>query len=777
MIARLVRLRWVLVALVVLVIGALSPGVQHALVPDNALTVWFLETDPQLVSYNEFQQTFGNDEVILLLIEEPDSVFTASSLKQIDRLSEKIEAVEGVRFVHSVLTVQDVWDSEEGLVFRSLIPTPIPDDPAVMEAAQRRALANPMFRDRLVSADGKEAMLWIEMDVMGDIDAKRDTIVAEVQSLADHELGETPHPSGGLGVIYSGLNVITQHDFGLFIGIGYLLMFAMMWWVFRSWRIVAAAIGVISIGTLVAIGIYGLFGHQLNMVTVVLPTLIIVLGVADAVHMPAAFVEVCRDRPELTSVDQLALTLRRVFVPTLLTTLTTMGGFLALSSSPMAVIRHLGIFAAIGVGVALLATFLLMTVAFAGISDTYESPEHALIGRFLGWTERRLASSKLAIVVVSLVLVGVAALFASAVEDDTYTIGYMPDDHKVVRDHKAIEAAWGYYSILDFMVRPAEGHRVDDPEVIAGLARFVETARRDELIRDGFSLADVYGRMAAVFGGDALGERDSKPLTPEQIEQLSLVLASQRLEWDKGKPAYRDNFLAPLMTRDGKLGRLTLTGQMISAKHLDALLHRLDADGKEAMGGVATLEPAGYPPLYVKIIDYVMSSQIRGFFIALGVIFVMMVIGLRSVRLALISLPPNLFPVLVMMGVMGIMEIHLDVATATVGAIVIGVAIDDTVHFLHHWRVAEAQALSWSDSVAYVFRHAGKAAVMTTLLLVGGFPVLMLADVKTVYYFGLLTTVAALAALYADLFILPLLLRAWPARPTQSSTGVDVEGS
>jgi hypothetical protein len=322
------------------------------------------------------------------------------------------------------------------------------------------------------------------------------------------------------------------------------------------------------------------------------------------------------------------------------------------------------------------------------------------------------------------------------------------------------------------MVRPAEGHRVDDPEVIAGLERFVQAARGHEFIRDGFSLADVYRRMAAVFGGDALGERATdKPLSPEQIEQLSLVLASQNLEWDKTKSGYRDNFLAPLMTRDGKLGRLTLTGQMISAKNLDRLLHELDAESKKAMGGLATLQPAGYPPLYVKIIDYVMSSQIRGFFIALGVIFIMMVVGLRSVRLALISLPPNLFPVLVMMGVMGVFDIHLDVATATVGAIVIGVAIDDTVHFLHHWKAAEEQGLSWSDSVAHTFGKAGKAAVMTTLLLVGGFPVLMLAGVKTVFYFGLLTTVAAIAALYADLFILPLLLRLWPARGARGRAG------
>ena len=182
------------------------------------------------------------------------------------------------------------------------------------------------------------------------------------------------------------------------------------------------------------------------------------------------------------------------------------------------------------------------------------------------------------------------------------------------------------------------------------------------------------------------------------------------------------------------------------------------------MGDLGRIEPAGYPPLYTKIVDYAVSSQVRGFFIALAIIFTLMLVWLRSLRLALISLVPNAFPVLVMMGVMGALGIDLDIATATVAAIVIGVSIDDTVHFLLHWREAERAGKSWDESVDYCFRHAGLPAVITTLLLVVGYPVLMLADVGSVVSFGLLTTVAAAAALFADLVVLPLLLRLVPGR-------------
>ncbi|HIB01930.1 MAG TPA: hypothetical protein EYO31_08755 [Phycisphaerales bacterium] len=102
---------------------------------------------------------------------------------------------------------------------------------------------------------------------------------------------------------------------------------------------------------------------------------------------------------------------------------------------------------------------------------------------------------------------------------------------------------------------------------------------------------------------------------------------------------------------------------------------------------------------------------------------------------------------------------NLDVGTATVAAIVLGVAIDDTIHFLHYWREAELSGKTWEDCVSYTFDHAGVPAVITTLLLLVGYPVLMLADASSVFYFGLLTSISAVAALYADLVLLPLLLR------------------
>lgn len=742
----LVRFRWLALVALLLATAAMLPGAERSAVPDNALTVWFLESDPALLQYDLFQERFGNDEVALLLTAPPGGALSETGLEHLRAVTAQLEAIDGVARVHSILTMRDAWRTEDGVRFDS-----------ALAGGLARMADNPLFEGRLISKDGTLAMLHIEMAAMADFDARRDAIVGELQAVRA-ELGNTAHV-GGIGIIYSGLNLITQHDFGLFVGLGYLLIFIAMGWLFRSWRLVLAAMGVVSIGTLVALGIYGYAGHQLNMVTVVLPTLIIVLGLADAVHFPAAFVEEMEARPDAPRADVVASALRRVFIPCLITSLTTMAGFAALLGSPMAVIRHLGGFAALGVGAAFVASLVLMTPALMSLPAGWRLPRNRAIHGQIDAIGEALRTRRPLLIGLTAVLLGLSIVGATLVVTDTYTIGYLPDDHVVVTDHEAIERTWGPYSVLDFLVEPADGRRVDSAEILAATKRFEDAAVALPAVHDGFGLHTIYRRMADVLG--LSGE-----LTPEAVAQLGLLLEIQGFTWDRTQDDFPDNFLAPLRTEDASLGRVTLVGSMMSAKQLEEQLILVEAIADEAIGELGTITAAGYPPLYSKIVDYAMSSQIRGFFGALIIIFVLMLAWLRSLRLALLSLVPNVFPVVVMMGVMGAMGIHLDIATATVAAIVIGVSIDDTVHFLLHWREAERDGLDWEAAVAHTHRHAGIPAVVTTLLLVIGYPVLMLADVKTVFAFGLLTSVAAVAALYADLILLPLLLRWFPRRPT-----------
>jgi len=309
-------------------------------------------------------------------------------------------------------------------------------------------------------------------------------------------------------------------------------------------------------------------------------------------------------------------------------------------------------------------------------------------------------------------------------------------------------------------VRPANNRSIEDPAILAAMNSFVERAKEDTRIRDGVSLDTLYRQFTQ-------GNASTMPLTQEQLNSLRWDELEPPLDWDRTKPEFRDNSLAAFRTEDGRLGRIRFTGGMLSANQLSDLLAQMQGLADEIMGNLGTIEASGYLPLYTQIIDYVMTSQVRSFALALGIIFLILLVGLRSVRLAIIGILANLFPVSVMFALMGFANIDLDIATASIAAIVIGVSVDDTVHFLWSWREAERRGMGWEEALTYTYDRAGRPAVITSILLVAGYAVLMAGAGATAFYFGLLTTVAAVAALMGDLVLLPLLLKPFtrPLRP------------
>lgn len=747
----LIRFRWLaLIALLVGTAGVLR-GLETAMVPDNAMSVWFLDTDPALAQYREFQQRFGNDEVALLHIQFPDGVYRPGTLDTLRSLGSQIEALPGVERVYSIANASTLAITPGGAAISSVLPEDLAN-PQTLASAAESLLRNPLIVGHFVNEDADQAMLWVEMEVSDDFDTRRDSIIAAVRETADLVLTDRVQHLAGVGVLYTGLNEVTEKDFGTFLGLGFLLLFAMMGWVFRSVLFTVTSMLVVTLAMLVMFGIFGLMGKQINMVTSVLPIVVMVLGIADVVHFPAAFVRLRRANPDKPVRDIALDSLREVFWPCLLTTVTTIAGFLALVSAPMAVVRDLGLFAAIGVATALLASLVLMATAFMLVRDKVTLPFHRHIDAFTGGCRRLVRQPGRLTWAFILGTAVVIAAGVNRIEVDTFTLGYLPDTHQVVTDHEAIEEAWGSYNVLEFIVRPANNLSIEDPAILVAMNKFVKWAKQDSRIRAGLSLDTFYRQLIPDSDNDM-------PLTSEQLNSVGWDELEPPLEWDRSKSAFRDNALAAFRTEDGNLGRIKLIGGMLSASQLSDLLEHMKTLADDAMGDLGSIEASGYLPLYTRIIDHVMTSQIRSFALALGIIFLVLLVGLRSIRLAAIGILANLFPVMVMFAVMGFADIDLDIATAGIAAIVIGVAVDDTVHFLWAWREAEGRGMDWEEALDYSYDRAGRPAVITSILLVAGYAVLMAGAGATVFYFGLLTTVAAVAALLGDLVLLPLLLK------------------
>jgi uncharacterized protein len=710
-IAAIVRRPWRALAVAAVPVAALA--VPAGSVPtDNSLAVWFVQDDPALERYRSFLREFGNDEVVVLAYRSTAGI-TVEEMGLQRAAGAALLEVDGVARVLSAASLMGL--------------TP---GPAEAAAGVRRL--------GLATDDGVLALYaWLEP--REDLDARRGSILDAMETAVATTLGEAGRSVrwAGVGVLYEGLNRQTERDAARFLGLAILVMAALLRLVLGRWRAVLLALTAPLLATVAVVGLVSATGHSMNLVMAALPALVLVIGVAGAVHIYLEWFRARRESPPATVTDRRALVatvVGRMAVPTLFAALTTGLGFLALVSSRMAVIRELGVFAAVGV---LMVWALTVLISAAGLSLLdLPAPERAFGARIrdrLAVLGPALLRRRVPVWVGFGLATAVLLVGASRVVVDTHTIGLLPAGSRVVQDSDWIEANLGLYTPLEFVVRPPGGD-VLAPASLAGIRRWQAVAES----RTGV------GRTLAITDLIALSGRPP----PTTAEAAAATIAAYQ--------AASGDDLADYISADRRAARATAFVPMGTARDFAAGVRALEADGDRAMGAAGSFTAAGYLPLYVRIIDYTVSSALVGLGLAFLAVFLVLALLLRSVRTVLVAVPPNLFAVAAVFGVMGWAGIPLDIATATVGAIVLGIAVDDTVHFLHRYQAARAAGAP--EPVVDALTGAGPALLSTSVVLAVGLAVLTAAGSLSIVYFGLLTALAVTAALLADLLLLPTLL-------------------
>jgi len=702
------------------VFGALRVGV------DNAVEIWFPSDDPSLTAYHGFLDTFGNDEVVVIGVHgEGEALLNDAGLARIKRVGEAALSVPGVAGIRSV-AVQPVVRGTEGTLHVA----------AASDASEILALqgSDPIV-DSLISDDGQTALVLAEMATMADIDTRRDGILADLQHAVKAVDGGATF--AGIGVVYAALNQASTQGAALVIAGSYLLILVLLWVLLGRWKPMVLTLVVVSLGAVWLMGVYGATGNDINMVTMVMPTLVLVIGVSDCVHM---LTHVAAQPVDQDPLDRVKAGVGAVFWPCLFNTVTTAMGFLALATASMPVIRTLGIFCALGLFAAFFASLVLCCLV--AVKPDF-LPTIRTKGRlqFLVDKLADLAVQKpVPVLLVSLFIALFSAFGVTQIVVDTYSIDFLYPDHTARVDSDRLEEDFGPYTPLEFVVSHPDG--VKEPEILKSVAAWQDAMAVDYQVGWTRSLADVVQRLDQV-----LGQRmeASIPSNSASIEQLLFL-------YEADSDSDLDRFL------DGTESqmRVTVGVRMTSAKDFGQTIERLSSLADLPPG--TTLKAAGYIPLYVRIMDHIVQSQLSSFAWAFVVIFSLIGLLFKSLRMAIIAVPANLLPVLVTLGVMGFCGIRLDVATVTIAAIVLGLVVDDTTQFLYRYRMEQETGVDVPTAVQAAVRSVGRPMMITTIVLAGGFSVLALAAIKSVAYFGVLLAVALLSALLADLLVIPAML-------------------
>jgi hypothetical protein len=687
---------------------------------DNAIDIWFLKDDPALLEYQQFQQRFGHDEVVIIALKDSAGMLTAAGIDRSRMLSAAIEHIDGIARVDSLLTLKSPGDG-------TLLPAA---GLTQQESAAfaRRLLADPELRNRWISADGKLLVLVAGMDARLDIDAERERILAELRTILDADGGA--YHLAGLGVIYSALNRAATQDSALVTASAYGLILLLLALIYQRARPLLVIIAIAALGGMAAMGAYAASGRDLNMVTVIIPTLILVTSVSTSVHLILSIVSTPVSLPVR---ERIIRGVGHMFWPCLINTLTTMAGFLSLMSSPMPVIYDLGLFAALG----LMFTFvlsLLVTVAFSVSANmrSFSALNHR-VGKIATLMATTAIHRPRAVGGIAALIALVAAFGMLELKVDTYSIEFLFADHPVRQDSAAIERELGPYMALDFTVERADGALRED--ILDAVANWQLRTEDAGLAGWSNSAASHYRQLK----NSGLLTADVSP------DSLARLFAAERSD----------------LVHDGRILRVQFGVPMQSAREIE---NTIDAIG--ALAGLPdgySARPAGYLPLYVQMMTHIVETQLQSFALAFGLIMLVLALLFRSAQQLLLIAISNLLPVLILLGAMGWLGIRLDAATVTIAAVVLGLVVDDTVQFLYRYREERKRADTRSALLATA-ESIGHAMTITTLVIMLGFSVLGLAAIKSVVFFGLLIALAMLAALLTDLMLLPALLVLWRSR-------------
>jgi hypothetical protein len=781
-----VRFRWLVIALSLLVVGGFASQMRH-LYFDASNEAFFKGDDPILVNYNSFRDQFGRDDLILLGVDTQE-VFNAEFLRKLQMMQDDLEReVPHIREVNSLLTVRSTRGAEEELIVGDLIEE-IPEDSQKLTALKEYVLSSPTYPNWVISPDGQLTTITLELnpyvlpeigeeDLLGGFDEEAVTDGPAMQAVTSIEENEAILAAKAVMERYEGENFRTfisggpvygssiqdsmQSNLPKFSGISIGLMFLLLLVLFRRISGVLLPILLVVLSMVVTLGLMGTFGRPFTVINQILPSFILAIGVADAVHVLTIYY---RYRMAGNAKgDSVAYALSHSGLAIVMTSFTTAGGLWSFANAASAPIADLGIYGGLGVLAAMALTLTLLPAILAVLPGNsqplfwrkdLEQAAHtpSLADRVLG------SCGKLAVnhpkqvmmgcgVVVMIAVVGIAQLRPS-----NWPLRWFPENAEFRQHTQIIDSRMGGSSNIEVLLNTGKSGGLYEPDFMNRLDE-LNTVATEELR---FPKGEVVGKAQSVL--DVLKE-SNRALNENRAEFYAVPQARDLIAQEMFLFSNSGSDDLEKLTDVGfSMARLSLYIPNLDAVDSIVFTEQLEQKIQSIFGNTIEYSITGIAQLWAGTMTNVLNSMRNSYIIALVLITGLMIVFLGGWKVGLLSMIPNLTPILITLGLMGYFDLPLDPFTILIGSIGIGLVVDDTVHFLSVFQRYFDRYGDAALAIQETLMTTGKALLFTTLILVGGFASYMAADFVNIFAFGMLLVVCISSALILDVLAAPALM-------------------
>lgn len=746
------KIRWipehpalVLAVVAILTLGALSTlvdwrtGTSRLRIDPSADRLLPEESEAR-VFYDHVRDVFGTDETLLIALRS-EEVFSFASLARVERLTQQLEQLEGVHHVLSVTNAVDVRGVDDDLEIAPFAD-PIPSDPAELAELRERVLGNPIYAGTLVSRDARTTALVVFFTDMSHQEYLASGLDDRIVALAEQERGDAQlYVTGGPHIRAETARVLLAEAIEIpLLVLGALAVVLAL--AYRTARGVLLPIATLVVAVLWSMAAVVGLGYELNAVTALVPPLLTTLGLSYAVHVVTETDQETRALGE-GGPRAVGEALSRVALPVALTGATTAIGFASLALSPLAAVRDFGILSVIGVGCTVAASLTFTPAVLALLSGprggTVETRD--AFARFVERVARFDVNRRGTIFVVSGAVFVLSLIGMRSIEVGSEQVTKFASDASVRVDFEAVNQQLGGANLLFVVLETDVPQGFMDPVNLEAMRALQGWLEAQPEIGQTTSLADYVALLNRGFHGNdpaflSIPERKST------VSQLLLFGASDEL----------DAFV------DGRYqtASLRVRARVVDSDEVAALTARIEGRLAELPGQLRA-SVTGTSVVFNRALAEIIRGQAMSVGAALLLIYGVLALMFVSFRIGLVALIPNVLPVAIYFGALGLSGVRLNPGTSLVAPMVLGIAVDDTIHYFARF-IRDAKRLGDEKrATAAALKAVGRPVTYTTIALCVGFLMLNASELRTQAELGNLAAFALAAAWATDFFLTPAL--------------------
>ena len=754
----LIRYRWfVILATILLAVAAGSGG--RFIKPNNDYRVFFSEDNPQLQAFEQVQRTYTKIDNILFAIAPRDgNVFTQETLQAVEEATERAWQLPFSLRVDSVSNFQHTKAEQDDLIVQDLVSGAKHLSNAEVGDAQHIALSEPYLNGQLLNNDASVTGINVTFQMPQKSAEEAPLAVAAARKLAadlEAKYNVKVH-LGGMVMLSNAFFEASMSDMATLVPAMYLIILVITFALVRSISATASTFFVILFSIMTGMGLAGYLGIQLTPPSSAAMTIIMTLAVADSIHVLITMLaEMRKGRSKSEAIKE---SIRVNMNPVVLTSITTVIGFLSMNFSDTPPFHDLGNITAMGVLAAMVFSLSLLP-ALMSVLPVNVKPSKSKFAQNMDGIASFVIRKQRPILFGSIVVsLAILAFVPSNKLDDNF-LTYFDESIAFRTDSDFInENLTGVYQ-LQYSLDSGQNNGVSDPAFLTKLANFTEWLRTQPEVRHVNTISDTFLRLNKNMHGDD----ESYYRLPQNPELAAQYLLLYELSLPYGLDLNNQLNISKSSTQ------VIVTLNDMSTNKLKDIAER----GQAWLQNEANIVSYGVGPsiMFAYITDRNIKGMIYGTLSALLVISLLIMIALRDVKLGFLSLIPNLLPAGLAFGIWGMLVAEVNLAVSMVTGIALGIVVDDTIHFLSKYqRARREKGLNSEEAVRYAFSTTGVAIIVTSIILIAGFTVLAQSAFGLNSTMAMLTAIAIGVAVIADFLLLPaLLLKVDSKSATQAS--------